>query len=115
MSLRTLGIIILTAFTASAVFGLCAMAGDMMTHGGLCAQSEASAVLCSANPLRALSFFALLGLLVSVAVAFTAVPALRSIAHAAVGPPIRRTDARSVVALPLAWAFADGILNPKTF
>jgi len=114
MASRHLTVVILVAFAASAVFGLCAMAGDMVTHGGLCAQSGASAVLCSSNPLRALTFFALLGLLVSVAVAFASAP-VRGAMLAATGPPVRRTDTRSAVPLPLAWAFADGILNPKAF
>lgn len=108
--------IILLAFAASAVFGLCAMTQQMMMHGGLCATTGIGSMVCPENPLQHL------GLLAAVLAVLAAIASI----HAADTGPVRvetipapRWRERSL----LSWSappgllsqFSDGILNPKTF
>ena len=116
MHRSTITVFVLTAFAASAVFGLCAMTQQMMMHGGLCASGGMGSMVCPENPLRHLNLLAavLAALALTVAIYVASVGTV-----AAPNSSVPRWRERSLLnwsAPPgLLSLFSDGILNPKTF
>lgn len=105
--------LILIAFAASAVLGLCAMM-ESQTHDGLCAGTDMNTILCAANPLRVTGLTILLATIVSLFAVFAVQP------HpiALTTPSIRNRN-RSVLAwIPLVGLqplFSDGILDARLY
>jgi uncharacterized membrane protein len=111
-------ILVLTAFTASAVLGLCAMTQQMMMHGGLCASGSIGSMVCPENPLR---HFTLLAAFFAAFTGIVSLAMLRSVPMDKATLPVQHKGWRERALLSwtsppgLSPLFSDGILNPKTF
>lgn len=114
MHRATIGTLLIMAFAASAVFGLCAM--TMSMHDGSCLTTGMGASICPSNPLWSLGLVAIVLAFVLFAVCLRATSAHPVVVANSSGPRWRqRLLLHWAPSLGLAPLFSDGILHSKAF